>query len=265
MNDAVFSPGTCWKCEQCAVNHRSICHAASDEAIHELGRLSHLREFEKGQVIVAQGDEASIVGNIVAGIVKLTNMSMSGQQNIVGLLFPSDFFGRAFVETSRFSYEAATDVTLCCLGRQAFEAFLTRHPEVEHELLLNTLDELDATREWSAMTSCHTTMERVAAFLFILSKRSDSMFCDRNTEPKSPHPVIALPIGRRDIAAYLGTTPETLSRNIQTLVRKEIIRSVDTNHFELLDMPGLVAHTGETREDLEALTGTEGLALNLSR
>lgn len=259
MNEVVFSPGNCWKCDQCAVNHRSICRAASNEAIHELGRLSHLREFEKGQVIVAQGDDASIVGNVVSGIVKLTNMSMSGQQNIVGLLFPSDFFGRAYADTARFSYEAATDVTLCCISRLAFESFLTRHSEVEHELLLNTLDELDAAREWAAMTSCHTTMQRVATFLFILSKRSDSLFCDSKTQAKVVHPVISLPIGRRDIAAYLGTTPETLSRNIQTLVRKRIIRMIDTNHFELVDLASLVEHTGETREDLEAMTGADGV------
>lgn len=257
MNEAAFSPACCWKCEQCAVNHRAICRTASKEAIHELGRMSHLRDFEKGQVIVAQGDEADLVGNVVSGIVKLTNMSMSGQQNIVGLLFPSDFFGRAYSEISRFSYEAATDVTLCCLGRHAFENFLSRHSEVEHELLLSTLNELDAAREWAAMTSCHTTMQRVATFLFILSRRSENRFC--NGGEKLPYPVISLPIGRRDIAAYLGTTPETLSRNIQTLVRNDTIRPIDTNHFELVDTVGLIDHTGETREDLESMTGTVDL------
>ncbi|MFZ2100661.1 MAG: Crp/Fnr family transcriptional regulator [Oricola sp.] len=221
--------------------------------MRELGRLSHVRHFEKGQVIVSQGEEARIVGNVVGGIVKLTNMSMSGQQQIVGLLFPSDFFGRAFADHSRFSYEAATDVSLCCIDRHTFEHFIVRFPEVEHALLLTILDELDATREWAAMMSCHTTMQRVAAFFFILSRRSDARFCEEGKTPRKT--IIALPIGRRDIAAYLGTTPETLSRNIQTLVRKKMIRSLDTNHFELLDMGELVRHTGESRDDLEALSG----------
>lgn len=253
MNEVVFSPGSCWKCENCAINNRSICRAASEEAIDELCRISHVRQFKKGQVIVAQGDEATMVGNVVGGIVKLTNMSMSGQQQIVGLLFPSDFFGRAYADNSRFSYEAATDVTLCCIDRSSFEHFLERHPEIEHELLLSVLDELDATREWAAMTSCHTTMQRVAAFLFILSNRSQGSFCADDVD--KDRKVIALPIGRRDIAAYLGTTPETLSRNIQTLVRKKVIRSLDTNHFEMLDMKSLIEHSGESREDLEALSG----------
>lgn len=256
----VFSDGACWKCEHCAVNHRAICHAASEEGRRELGRLSHQRDFEKGQVIISQGDDAEIVGNIVSGIVKLTTMSMSGQQNIVGLLFPSDFFGRAYAETSRFSYEAATDVTLCCIGRHKFENFLGRHPEVEHELLVNTLDELDATREWAAMMSCHTTMQRVATFLYILSRRSDGQFCDAVPGTNVTNPLIALPIGRRDIAAYLGTTPETLSRNIQTLVRQHVIRPIDTNNFELTDTAALVEHTGESLEDLEGMARGDALS-----
>ncbi|GAB4354815.1 MAG: Crp/Fnr family transcriptional regulator [Oricola sp.] len=253
MNEIVFTPASCWKCEHCSVSNRSICRAASEEVVDELCRISHVRQFAKGQVIIAQGDEATMVGNVVHGIVKLTNMSMSGQQQIVGLLFPSDFFGRAYADAARFSYEAATDVTLCCIDRNAFERFLERHPEIEHELLLSVLDELDATREWAAMTSCHTTMERVAAFLFILSNRSEGRFCTGDDQPKRN--VIALPIGRRDIAAYLGTTPETLSRNIQTLVRRGVIRPIDTNHFELLDLKSLIEHSGESREDLETMSG----------
>jgi CRP/FNR family transcriptional regulator len=253
MNHIVFSPSSCWKCEDFSVNNRSICRTASQEALHELGRLSHIREFQKGQVIVAQGDDATMVGNVVSGVVKLTNMSVSGQQQIVGLLFPSDFFGRAFNDSSRFSYEAATDVTLCCVDRRAFEGFLERYPEIEHELLLTVLDELDATREWAAMTSSHTTMQRIAAFLFILSRRSAGRFCDNGDKPAKT--IISLPIGRRDIAAYMGTTPETLSRNIQTLVRKNIIRPIDNSHFELVDMAGLVEHSGEARGDLEAMSG----------
>jgi CRP/FNR family transcriptional regulator len=135
MNQVAFSPGTCWKCDNCVVHNRSICRAGSDEDVSELCRMSHIREFEKGQVIIAQGDASKMVGNVVAGIVKLTNMSVSGQQQIVGLLFPSDFFGRVYSDHSRFSFEAATDVTLCCIDSHAFEHFLERHRDIEHELL----------------------------------------------------------------------------------------------------------------------------------
>ena len=258
MNQIAIASTSCLKCEGCAVHHRAICRAASQEAVEELNRIAHIRNFRKGQVIIAQDDDSGFVGNVISGIVKLTNMSSSGQQQIVGLLYPSDFFGRAFAEESRFSYEGATDVTLCCIDRPKFENFLSRYPDVEHQLLLTALDELDAMREWVAMVSGHTTMQRVAAFLYILSKRSSGRFCTGSDGIN--HRIISLPIGRRDIAAFLGTTPETLSRNIQTLVRESVIEGIDTNHFALLNSSGLIDRTGETREDLEAMSGAAGIA-----
>ena len=76
-------------------------------------------------------------------MVKLTSASVNGDEHIVGLLFPSDFFGRPFAEESRFSYEAATDVTLCLMNKPGFERFLNDHPAVEHEMLKAKLDELE--------------------------------------------------------------------------------------------------------------------------
>ena len=256
MNEYAFTKSSCSKCDNCLVHNRAICRAADEDALQELNRISHIRQFRKGQVIISQGDESAFVGNIISGIVKLTNMSSSGQQQIVGLQYPSDFFGRIYADEARFSYEGATDVTLCCVDRHLFESFLSRHPSVEHELLMTALDELDAMREWVAMVSCHTTMQRVAAFLYILSRRSPTRFC--GAKDGHEHRVIALPIGRRDIAAYLGTTPETLSRNIQTLVRDDVIQAIDMSHFALLNPSELVSRTGETRQDLEAMSGAAG-------
>lgn len=243
---SVFS--RCAKCEGCSIAHRAICRAASPEALAELNRISHIREFSSGQVVQTQGEDIAIVGNVITGVIKLLTSSIEGHQHIVGLLFPSDFFGRVFAESARFSYEAATDVSLCCMKRQAFERFLADHPSVEHELLVAKLDELDSVREWVSIVSGHTTMQRVATFLYILSKRSRNRECDRNA---LEHPIISIPISRRDIAAYLGTTPETLSRNIQAMSRRKVFRIIDAKHFELLNEAELIRLAGEAEEDLE--------------
>jgi CRP/FNR family transcriptional regulator, anaerobic regulatory protein len=240
----------CGKCTSCVIYNRSVCHAASPDAMAQLNRISHIRKFSRGTVIQGQGETSDIVGNIIEGVVKLSSASANGDDHIVGLLFASDFFGRLFAEESQFAYEAVTDVTLCAMNKSGFERFLIDHPEVEHEMLKAKLDELDAVREWAAITNGHTTMQRVATLLFVFSRRSRNQHREQG-DPSGP--VVHIPLSRRDIADYLGTTPETLSRNIQTLARAKVIRIINAKHFELLNASELVRHSGESREDLERI------------
>ena len=250
MDIAAESKCVCGKSGNCVIYNRSVCSAGTPEALAQLNRISHRRSYPRGSVIQAQGEHCHIVGNIVEGVVKLSNASINGDDHIVGLLFPSDFFGRLFAEESRFSYEAATDVTLCTMSRSGFERFLLDHPEVEHEMLKAKLDELDAVREWAAITNGHTTMQRVATLLYVFSRRAINQHSKGET---SESRVVHVPLSRRDIADYLGTTPETLSRNIQMLARSKVIRNINAKHFELLDPAELIRQSGETRADLDRI------------
>ena len=250
MSNAADLACLCGKCASCVIFNRSVCHVASPEAMAQLNRISHIRKFPRGTVIQAQGEASDIVGNIIEGVVKLSSASANGDDHIVGLLFASDFFGRLFAEESRFAYEAVTDVALCAMNKSGFERFLLDHPEVEHEMLKAKLDELDAVREWAAITNGHTTMQRVATLLFVFSRRSKNQHQEQG-DPSGP--VVHIPLSRRDIADYLGTTPETLSRNIQTLARAKVIRIINAKYFELLNTNELVEYSGESREDLERI------------
>jgi len=251
MSKAAEATCLCGKSSNCTVFNRTVCSAGSPEALAQLNRISHQRSYPRGSIIQAQGEAGDMVGNIVDGVVKLSSASVNGDEHIVGLLFPSDFFGRLFSEESRFSYEAATDVRLCLMNKPAFERFLIDHPAVEHEMLKAKLDELDAVREWAAIINGHTTMRRVATLLYVFSRRSINQHLDTGDEPTR---IVHVPLSRRDIADYLGTTPETLSRNIQTLARSKVIRIINAKQFELLSMNELIRHSGESRADLDRIS-----------
>ncbi|MBC7280622.1 Crp/Fnr family transcriptional regulator [Hoeflea sp.] len=250
MNIAAESSCPCGKCGNCIIYNRSLCSIGSAEDLAHLNRISHQRTYPSGSVIQAQGEHCDIVGNVVDGVVKLSVASVNGNDHIVGLLFPSDFFGRLFAEESRFSYEAATDVTLCVMSKPQFERFLIERPAIEHEMFKAKLDELDAVREWAAITNGHSTMQRLATLLYVFSKRTVNQ--QYKGSARDSH-IVHIPLSRRDIADYLGTTPETLSRNIQTLARAKVIRNINAKHFELLNAAELIRHSGETRADLDRI------------
>lgn len=203
--------------------------------------MSRLRRFSKGQTILADEELPEIVGNVVSGVLRMQKTLRDGREHIVGLLVPTDMFGRVFSGPSRFAIEAATDVTLCCFERAALEGLLRRHPELEHGLMLSVLDELDAAREWILLLGGHTVRERVATFLLIFCRRWPNLGCPRG--PEAPCDV-QIPVSRRDMAQYLGTRPETLSRVIHGMVEDGLISAPEPSHFVIEDLEGLLEASG---------------------
>jgi CRP/FNR family transcriptional regulator len=238
----VALPEVLSKCDHCVIHHRSICQDVDDTIKVELNRISHFRNYSEGETVVAEGDDVSVVGNVISGVLKLVKTLPDGRQHIVGLIHPAGMFGRVFGSKTRFAIEAATDVRLCCFERRAFEALVSQNPVFEHKLLLNSLDELDATRAWTMLLGCQSVLERVATFLMILLRLQEHQGCAKIPQPD--HNIVRLPISRRDTAAYLGTTPETISRSIHVLARRGIVRIIDTQHFEIMQINRLALLSG---------------------
>ena len=238
QSHAVLRPN----CDDCLAHSRAICASGSHDAKRALQALSRRRRYRAGQTITAERGKSTFLGNVVSGIVKMSRTLEDGRQQIVGLLFPSDFFGRPFQPDSSFSYDAVSDVEICSFERRAFEALLQQHPDIEHGLLVKALTDLDATREWMVLLGCQSVRERVASFFLLLLRRTMSAGCEQ--VPLPARGVVTFPIGRKDIALCLGTTPETLSRQIQWMVRNGIVRTSDSQTFEIEDPVRLARMAG---------------------
>ena len=229
--------------KNCATRHRGFCSAASPEALAELDRIANPHHYTIGQTIISEDVPVDFVANIVSGIVKLTKTMPDGRQQIVGLLFPFDFVGRAFARSLAFSAEAASEVELRCLSRKAFEAIVDRNPDLKQQLLVSTLDELDAAREWMLLLGSKSADEKVASFLMLLIRRSINMGCGREAQPVDP--IFELPIRRADIAGYLGMTVETVSRQISRLKAEGIIELIDLHHYTVPNLNRLADIAGQ--------------------
>ncbi|GLS34485.1 Crp/Fnr family transcriptional regulator [Mesorhizobium tianshanense] len=205
-----------------------------------------MRTFEAGNTILAEAEDSVFLGIVMSGILRVQRTMADGRQQIVGLLLPADFFGRVFERTSGVAVEAATDVTLCCFERHAFERLLSRSPELEHQMFLAVLRELDAARDWMLLLGSQTIPERVASFFLILHRRTTVIEPDMPSRKRRLS--VHVPISRHDMAAYLGTTVETISRVIQDMSRRGIIEIHSPQHFGILDEKRLVRCSG--REEL---------------
>jgi CRP/FNR family transcriptional regulator, anaerobic regulatory protein len=222
------------RCATCAIRHKAICDALSASEIQDLNRLSRRKTVPAGQMILGEGEARTIFANIVSGVVKLTKTLDDGRQHIIGLLFASDFLGRAFRDDNPYFAEAATDVELCVFPTIGFERLLKEHPGLEHRLFQFTLTELDACQEWMLLLARKKAEERVASFLLMIAKRVPNLGCGEAGNPNEAR--FILPLSRTEISDCLGLTIETVSRQITRLKTKGVIELVNYREIVIPDV-----------------------------
>lgn len=182
----------------------------SGEDQEQIDRLVSHRHFHKGETIWQPGNDPLLI--IVArGTLKVYMISSSGREQLLRILSPGDYEG---VNTllgamaQDIFIDSITDTEVCLLRKKDFTALLSRTPQLALKLL-----ELYAQRmaDTENQTRFLTMETRLATYLQALSLQV------------SPSSHLTLPMKMKDLASYLGTTPETLSRKLHNLEDKEII------------------------------------------
>ncbi|MEQ1647917.1 MAG: Crp/Fnr family transcriptional regulator [Hyphomicrobiaceae bacterium] len=224
------------RCETCAVRHRSLCGALEQKEVERLSQISRRTTIPAGKAIVAEGDKAVFVANILSGTVKLTRSLEDGRRQIVGLQFPSDFLGRPFRTHWSVQAEAVSEVELCQFDRKQFEQMITDFPTLEQRLLARVLDELDRIREWLFIVGRKTAAERVASLLVMIADREHDAGCGSSLHETV---VFDLPISRSEMADCLGLTIETVSRQMSQLTAQGAIDLRNSRSVHIPDLQRL--------------------------
>jgi CRP/FNR family transcriptional regulator len=215
-----------------------------------VAKRSKVLTVDAGDTIIASGAEGAIVGSVLAGILKLVKSLPDGRQQIVGLLHPGDFFGWPPNDPLKLSIEAATDAQLRLGDLDLFEASIVEDPMVGRQLLQMALQDLGEARMRGVIMGCQSPKERVASYLLIALERRSRTF-GRHLK-LSANQITALKISRRDLASYLSTTVETISRVLHEFANAELIGLLEHDHFEVIDHDGLIHASGLANEDLVA-------------
>lgn len=228
-------------CDACVVRNRSICAALDSVEVEALNAIGRRRTLEPGESLIWEDSESVLVANVVEGVLKLSTGTEDGREQIVGVVYPSDFIGRPFGATTPHSVTAMTEAKVCVFSRTDFDGFASRHPALEHKLLQRTLTELDRTRRWMLLLGRKNAEERVATFLLDMSERLVDPGCDT---PDQPLDCFDLPFSRQQVGDILGLTIETVSRQFTKLKRDGIV-----------DLPSRRAVVIRDRAELKALAG----------
>lgn len=229
-------------CDTCVVRNRGICSSLDGEELKTLNTIGRRRTLEPGESLMWEGEDSVLVANVIEGVLKLSTGTEDGREQIVGVVYPSDFIGRPFGATSGHGVTALTEARVCVFSRRDFDAFAREHPALEHKLLQRTLAELDRTRRWMLLLGRKSASEKLATFLLEMSERLIDPGC--GDAPELPLKRFALPFSRQQVADVLGLTIETVSRQFTRMKAEGLIDLPSRREVIILDHAALTAEAG---------------------
>lgn len=211
-----------------ALKNTDLFFGIGDELAKILAETAQLRTVEKGEIIFHAHEPADGFYSVATGKVRVYRSSPSGKEQIIHVFGP----GRAFAEVAMFqggdfpaSAQALVKSTLLYVPRAGFAKMITDHPDLAMSTIALLTARLRSLVTQVSALSLKEVPARLASYLLLLksSQKGDRIELD-------------LPKGQ--IASYLGTIQETLSRILKKMSDQGIIE-VQGKQVTLLDIPRL--------------------------
>ncbi|WP_448188486.1 cyclic nucleotide-binding domain-containing protein [Azospirillum sp. sgz301742] len=181
----------------------------------------------RDEALFYEGDAARSVYRVVEGMVRISILLPDGRRHVVDFLQAGDIVGLAAGDNHTHTAEAVTPTTLSRMPRSRLDAAMDQRPALARKLFDMMQADLVAAHERLLLLGRKSVTERLASLLIILR--------DRQPADEAGLCRVPLPMGRMDIADYLGLTIETVSRTFTKLRSGGLIRLLDTYTVEILD------------------------------
>lgn len=197
----------------------------SDEELGDLAARIRLKKFARGDVIFRKDDPGTHLYLVLDGAVKIALPGEFGQEALVALLRPGDFFGElALFDRSPRSASAIAleDSRTGLLAGDDFMAFLERHPtavRVVLEALARTIRRLSDRVEHLTFLDVPS---RVAKYLLDLSEARGAS-TGSATSPGDAGARLELSLTQDELAAFVGASRVSVNRVLGDLERREIV------------------------------------------
>jgi CRP-like cAMP-binding protein/CheY-like chemotaxis protein len=183
-----------------------------DLASLSLDRRPHL--IRKKQDIYLEGDESTRLYFVQSGRVKTVKTTDGGKELIVGLYGPGEFFGYLplLQHTAHCDSAIAVDESeLLYIPKDDFMALLLRNPDVGQQFMRLLAGQVSGQAEQLLALAYSSIRRRVADTLVQLHEQAGAT-ADA-----------AIQLTRDDMAAMVGTAPESLSRTLNEFKQAGLI------------------------------------------
>ncbi|MBW2466695.1 MAG: Crp/Fnr family transcriptional regulator [Deltaproteobacteria bacterium] len=187
------------------------------------------KDYRKGELIFAEGDEGVGFYLVIRGRVKVYKLSAEGKEQIMHIFGPRMPFAEVPVFAgSRYpaNAEAMESSRLFFFPKKSFITLIQENPLLAMNMLASLSQRLKQFSNLIETLSLKEVPGRLASYLLYLSDKNGSI------------DEFKLDIAKSQLASLLGTIPETLSRIFAKMGAREIV-SIKGPEITILDREGL--------------------------
>lgn len=200
------------RCQLCHLRSRCLPRELDEGELDEFSALICRRgPIERGEILFQVGAPFERFYALQSGSVKTCVRTYDGRTQVMGFHFAGEILGMDALHQGRHPcFAVALEQTwVCMLPFAKLDGLARKTPKLMHTLAELMSCQL-AEHEQALMTLAKYTVERrLLRFLLDVQRRS---------RPRCrPTDEVFLPMNRADIASYLGSTPETISRSFAAL------------------------------------------------
>lgn len=184
--------------------------------IEDIEKRCRVKKFEKGKMLFFKGDKANSFFIVLKGEIKIIRTSDSGREKILKQMKKGDFFGEmGIIEENKRSATAVVneDSTLIIIDKDNFLYLLKKYPEIALNMITDLskrLRKADKDIENLAFFNVEMQLRNFLKERGIKLKGNDKYIIDEN-------------FTHQELANYLGTSRETVTRVFKKLEEKEIV------------------------------------------
>ena len=200
------------------------------EQMDEVMRKIERQTFTKGEFIYRAGEKSDSLYIVHTGQVKLYRLSESGKEQMLRVLRPGDFTGELalFQTSSQAAYaEALVDTEVCFMSRNTLQSLLAEYPEISWKILQELSQRLNLSEKQTTDVATEKVETRIAYYL---------------VESMGDTDIFELPMSKKDVASYLGTTPETISRKLAEFETAGWIKQIGQRKIKMIDLDEMLLH-----------------------
>lgn len=203
------------------------------ESMEKIATKARPKELNRGEFLYQAGDEDDSVYIVHRGQVRVFHLSEGGKEQLIRVLNPGDFTGEWTVFSDDTYHEHFAEATkkssICTIHREELQELLEEYPEISMKILQAMSDRLSQSEKQTASVAIEQVSNRI---IYYLEDLASGEIEDEVT--------VELPMARKDIASYLGTTPETLSRKFKELEDKGLLEQLPKNKIRIPSMEELL-------------------------